>query len=322
MPAVFAHMIAADKAKSTLEAKDLSLPTLVLNRFPQWLQAGAVGPDYPYLHHLTSHDKSDSWADLLHYSNTGEVVRAGVKILQRRYPIEKDTKEFQRALAWLYGYTSHVVLDASIHPVVRAIVGEYKDNPTEHRACEMYMDSFIFKETYGIELDNSEWADYLRALTDHNTGEMDDAVVSLWSEMLEQVYPEVSKNTPPQISSWHKAYLKKIDAADFNIGYGLFRHAASEHGVLYARRDEIKPEDMKKYIEEAKLPDNNMFNNRTWHYKDIFQFGVDNVSKFWISMTSDILEPHEMVLAFLPNWDLDKGTIDLEGKGDATLWVA
>ena len=95
MPAAFAHMIAADNAKRQLERQGLRLPQLVLNSHPQWLQAGTVGPDYPYLHHiLTGNEPSDDWADLLHYVNTGDVVRAGVKILGSQYPQEKDTKEF------------------------------------------------------------------------------------------------------------------------------------------------------------------------------------------------------------------------------------
>jgi hypothetical protein len=102
MPGAFAHMIAADLAKTALEKKKVKLPTLVLNRHPRWLQADAVGPDYPSFHHtLTSHDASDSWADLLHYTKTSDVVRAGIRVLRERYPNDKIKKDFQRALAWL-----------------------------------------------------------------------------------------------------------------------------------------------------------------------------------------------------------------------------
>lgn len=158
MPTAFAHMIAADNAKRQLDKQGLKLPELVLNRHPQWLQAGTVEPDYPYLDHiLTSHEPSDSWADLLHYANTGDVVRAGVKIQGSRYPLEKSAKEFERALAWLYGYASHVVLDSSVRLAVRGIVGEYEQNKTEHRACEMFMDSIIYNDVFGVELDNVQW---------------------------------------------------------------------------------------------------------------------------------------------------------------------
>lgn len=320
MPGAFAHMIAADNAKSVLEARGLKLPTTVLNRHPQWLQAGAVGPDYPYLHHaLTSHDSSDSWADLLHYTNTADVVRAGVNLLRSRYPKEQNQKNFQRALSWLYGYSSHVVLDASIHPVVRAIVGEYEEHKTDHRECEMYMDSYIYKETYGIELNNSEWADYLRGLTDSHTGGMDEAVVSLWKAMLEQVYPiEYAKN-PPQIHEWHKAYVKKLDIADVNLGF--FRHVGGDEGLVYVPSNKIPPVEIAKDIENASIPKNNRFDKITMHYKDIFQFGVENVAHFWSLITTAIEGPGDPLLTALLNWNLDKGTIDPEGVGNATLWV-
>jgi len=320
MPGAFAHMIAADLAKTSMENRRLSFPSLILNRFPQWLQAGAVGPDYPYLHHmLTSHDSSDSWADLLHYTRTGDVVRAGASMLREDFSISKDHSEFQRKAAWFYGYASHVILDASIHPVVRAIVGEYEQNKTEHRTCEMFMDAWIYAETYGVELTNSEWVDYLRSLTDTHTSGMDQPVVKLWESMLEQVYPNEYLVNPPQIHRWHQSYVEKLDASDINVGF--FRHVASEHGLVYVSSNQISAENRKKYIEDALLPTVNQFGKNTMNYGDIFKFGTENVARYWEEITSVIEGAGNPALANLPNWNLDKGTIDPEGLGDATLWV-
>ena len=320
MPAAFAHMIAADDAKRQLEKQGLKLPDLVLNRYPQWLQAGTVGPDYPYLQHiLVNNDLSGSWANLLHYVNTGDVVRAGVKILRSRYPLEKDAKDFQRALAWLYGYASHVVFDSSVHPVVRAIVGEYEQHKTEHRACELFMDSFIHKERYGFELDNSEWVAYMKSLTDNTTGGMDPPVSTLWSAMLKEVYPSDYSTNPPQIDGWQDAYEKNLGIAAHNAIF--FRHAAAEKGVFYELSPDITPEDMKKYVEEARLPAKNRFSRETMHYRDIFQFGADNIAHFWTLITAAVEGTGDPALPEILNWNLDKGTIDKEGTGDATLWV-
>jgi len=320
MPAAFAHMIAADNAKRQLEKQKLKLPQLVLNSQPQWLQAGTVGPDYPYLHHiLTSHDASDRWADLLHYVNTGDVVRAGVKILRSRYPTEKGSKEFERALAWLYGYASHVVFDSSVHPVVRAIVGEYEQNKTEHRACEMFMDSFIYNEVFGVELDNGEWVEYMKDLTDMNTGGMDPSVATLWNAMLKEVHPSDYATNPPQIDAWQQAYAEKLGLADHNAIF--FRHAAAEEGVFYELSTKILPADRTKYIEKALLPKNNRFKLETMHYRDIFQFGADNIARFWTMITAAIEGTGDPALPEMLNWNLDKGTVDPKGVGDATLWV-
>jgi hypothetical protein len=320
MPGAFAHMIAAEEAGRKIEERGLNLPTLAVNRFPQWLQAGAVGPDYPYLHHLlSSHDKSDSWADLLHYTRTGDVIRAGVGRLRQDFLTVGGQSSFLRALAWLYGYASHVVLDASIHPVVRAIVGEYEQNKTEHRACEMYMDSWIYKQTYDVELINTEWADYLRALNDPASGEMDSEVTNLWQSMLEQVYPEEVRSNPPLIKAWHKAYIDKIDAVDLNVGF--FRHAAAQSGIVYIASSDIQTRERRKYIDSPKIPVPNKFGQQTMNYAKVFAMGVENVVRYWVEITHAIEGPGDPLLATLPNWNLDKGTIDEIGDDYATLWA-
>lgn len=320
MPGPFAHMIAADEAGRRIEGKKLNLPILVVNRYPQWLQAGAVGPDYPYLHHLlSSHDKSDDWADLLHYTRTGDVVRAGVARLRQDFQTAGGQSSYLRDLAWLYGYTSHVVLDASIHPVVRATVGEYEQNKTEHRACEMYMDSWIYKQTYDVELINTEWVDYLRALSDTATGEMDNEVVNLWQSMLENVYPQEVRSNPPQIKAWHKAYIDKLDALDFNVGF--FRHAAARNGIVYIASTNIQARENRKYIDSPKIPLPNKFGQKTMRYAKVFAMGVENIVRYWEEVTHAIEGSGDPLLSILPNWNLDKGTIDEIGDDHATLWV-
>jgi len=319
MPAAFAHMIAADKAKRQLERQGLKLPQLVLNQYPQWLQAGTVGPDYPYLHHLLFSHESSSWADLFHYVKSADVVRAGVNILRSQFPGAQDDNNFRRSLSWLYGYASHVVFDASVHPVVRAIVGEYEQNKTEHRACEMYMDSFIYKDYFGIELDNSDWVSYLKALTDSATKGMNAPVATLWHSMLKEVHPSDYSNNPPQIDGWQNAYEEKLSLADHNAIF--FRHAAAEEGLLYELSTAIQPEDMTKYIEKPLLPKPNRFSLDTMHYRDIHQFGAENIARFWTDITAAIEGTGDPTLPGLLNWNLDKGTIDPEGVGDATLWI-
>ena len=319
MPGAFAHMIAADRAKSVLEKQGLHFPTRALNRFPEWLQSGAVGPDYPYLHHaLTSHDPSDNWADRMHYERSGDVVRTGIRYLHGRYAIEKASDRYLRVLAWLFGYASHVMLDASIHPVVRAIVGEYAENKMDHRKCEMYMDSYIFRETYGIDLVNSEWADYLRHLN-YSEGRFDEAVVELWDRILREVYPQEYALNPPQIASWHDAYVNALDKADINVLF--FRHAAADMGLLYIASEDLPPDALDMYIENAALPSNNRFKLPTMHYLKVFELGINNIVQAWTAMAAAIEGKDELDIPLIANWNLDTGTIDPKGNGNATLWA-
>ncbi|OIO61124.1 MAG: hypothetical protein AUJ55_01330 [Proteobacteria bacterium CG1_02_64_396] len=317
MPGAFAHMIAADLAKSRVEGGSPFLAK-ALNRYNEWLQAGAVGPDYPYLHRLIFNDASNRWADLMHYQATGDMVRAGLAELKPRFVAEQNDPLFMRSAAWLFGYASHVVLDASIHPVVRAIVGEYAAHKTEHRACEMVMDSWIYKETYRVELINAEWADFMRALT--VGGGMDPAVATLWRQMLQTVHPAAFNQNPPQIDGWQKGYVTALDAADLNVGF--FRHAAEQKGVVYVPVAVIPGADRTRFIEQAALPKNNRFGKTAMHYRDIHQFGVDRVVRFWGLMEGALKGEGDPELPELLNWNLDTGTlIGKEENGDATLWV-
>lgn len=318
MSGAFAHMIVGEMARQKAEQEGIHTIGRSLFKFPQWMQAGAVGPDYPYLHHLSNHDESDSWADLMHYEKTGDVVRAGAEWLIE-YTGERDSDDFQRAAAWLAGYLSHVVLDASIHPVVRAIVGEYELNAKAHRVCEMYMDSYLFKETYGYELANDEWVDYLRHTTDESGDGMDRSIKEIWSYMLKKTYPDAYAKNTPDFDGWHNGYIRAVDIADNSLI--LFRHVATENGLLYADSTGIPPAEKVTYIEKVKTPVNNRFGVSFMHYKDVISFGVDNIIRYWKHLNAAIDGRGDVSLPELPNWNLDKGTIDPKGEGDATLWV-
>lgn len=318
MPGAFAHMIAAEQARQAAESKGLHSVARSTLKYPQWLQAGTVGPDYPYLHYFyTSHDRSDSWANLMHCTRTGDVVRSGIQWL-KEWNGDRNSRKFERATAWLSGYLSHVVFDASIHPVVRAIVGEYEENTKDHRVCEMYMDSFIFKETIGYDLVNDEWADYLRHTTD-DSGGMDKTIKIIWEYMLKATYPNEYNQNRPDFDGWHTCYVRTIDAADNNSI--LFRHATAENGFLYINSEGIPEKAMTMFIEQAKTPKNNRFGVETMHYRDIFNFGVDNIVQYWTAMNAAIEGNGDISMPTLPNWNLDKGTIDPTGEGDATLWI-
>jgi len=63
------------------------------------------------------------------------------------------------------------------------------------------------------------------------------------------------------------------------------------------------------------------FSQDTMHYRDIIEFGANNVARFWVYITNAIEGTGDPTLPGLLNWNLDKGTIDPQGVGNATLWV-
>jgi len=75
---------------------------------------GAVGPDYPYLSELKNNLlKLHSWADRMHYENTGEFVKHGIANLSKLK--EQNTQQdFEICLSWLCGYVTHLLAQSSI----------------------------------------------------------------------------------------------------------------------------------------------------------------------------------------------------------------
>ena len=110
----------------------------VLDYF-RFCELGAISPDYPYLD--IAHPDACQWADRMHYQKTGDMVKTGIDLIRKL-----DGTAQQKAFAWLLGYTSHVVTDETIHPVVELKVGEYQKNKGRHRICEMHQDAYIFQQ--------------------------------------------------------------------------------------------------------------------------------------------------------------------------------
>ncbi len=117
MAGTFTHWMVVEDALAKLpsDAKGLKLDLLPKKR-PHVL-LGAVSPDLPYLTDPVNDSllKTHSWADRMHYQNTGSFIRHGMENL-----LFRKGDEFNTCYAWLFGYASHVITDAVIHPVVNA----------------------------------------------------------------------------------------------------------------------------------------------------------------------------------------------------------
>jgi hypothetical protein len=141
MPGAYAHLTMVNLAKepARLEKQGFAPEAIVsvLDYF-RFCELGAVSPDYPYLD--VTHSNACPWADRMHYQRTGDMVKAGVELVRKL-----DGASRQKAFSWLLGYTSHVVTDTTIHPVVELKVGEYQKNKGKHRICEMHQDAYIFQ---------------------------------------------------------------------------------------------------------------------------------------------------------------------------------
>ena len=311
MAGTFTHWMVVEEAMdkyNRLSQKHPYFSTILgLNHF---VCLGAVGPDYPYLTELLgSYFKIHSWADRMHYENTGEFVRQGIRNL-----VVLSGDAFSICLAWLCGFATHLVTDSVIHPVVNAIVGPYIFNKTEHRHCELTQDSYIFREIKGIELNYAQYAGLFRMCSDPgDPNKLNPYLAAFWTGTLKASHPAAAQHFDTvDPGAWHKNFLSRISSAANPVP--VFRHFEEEANLAYKRTNEITPDERARFIDRVRLP-----GNRTGAFKtDAFNKAVSAVVDAWSRLFVDIKNGNpDGPVAYLRNWNLDTGVN--EDKPD--YWV-
>jgi len=101
MPGAYAHITLVNQFRDTNRLDRIDgLPTVAKSALFDWFkfcELGAVSPDYPFL--AVGDSDAAEWADLMHYTRTGEIIRAGVKHLRLLHGEPQ-----RKCLAWLLGY--------------------------------------------------------------------------------------------------------------------------------------------------------------------------------------------------------------------------
>lgn len=298
MPGAYAHITLVNLAKETrrLDKVPQFPPKAIgfLNKHSKFCELGAVSPDYPYL--AIMNDNAKKWADLMHYTMTGDLVKSGVHLV-RNLPEE----ERERAFAWLAGYLSHVTVDVTIHPVVELKVGSYVGNEMQHRMCEMHQDAHIYKRLdlgdVGLSehLDSGIWACCVPA----GSGKLDNAVKKLWASMLESVHPGEFAANGPDIDHWHSRFKTMVDkiGEEGNKLWPIARHVAVNCGLTYPSPNQLD----KQFLEGLATPEGNK------HYDEIFNRALENVTKMWTHLAKAVFNGDEGYRAAIGNWNLDTG---------------
>jgi hypothetical protein len=312
MAGTFTHWMVVEEALdkyNRLPQKHPYFSTILgLNHF---VCLGAVGPDYPYLTELLgSYLKTHSWADRMHYENTSEFVRQGIRNL-----LGLSGDALAMCLAWLCGFATHLVTDSVIHPVVNAIVGPYIFNKTEHRHCELTQDSYIFHEIKGIEINYAQYVGLFRMCSDTKdpNNKINPYLSTFWTKTLKASHPAaIDHFDKVDPDAWHKNFLSRIGSASDPIP--VFRHFEEEKDLAYKKTGEITSEERQRFIDKVKLPD-----NRTGAFKtDAFYKAVSAVVDTWGRLLTDIKNGSpDGSVAYLRNWNLDTGVN--EDKPD--YWV-
>jgi len=315
MPGSYAHITLANLAS---EKRRLSR----IDGFPReaidaanlnvnFLELGCISPDYPYLD-ITSGD-SKKWADMMHYTHTCRIIYEGTELI-RRLP-RGLSKE--KCLAWLMGYTAHVVTDMAIHPVVELRVGPYKDNATAHRRCEMHQDAYIFRRigTGMPQVSEHIKATILTCGTSDDPKQLDPDVKKLWEETLRVVHPELFIDDPPDMDKWHRrcySILEKLLPTSSRF-VAFARHVCDGLGFSYPTPGEIE----RGYIENLRVP---APEGKQMNYDAIFDFAIERVQQVWFDVTRQALGYGEVITFRNQEWDLDTGQDKLAKEEKRVFW--
>jgi hypothetical protein len=309
MAGTFTHFVTSDTAKSKRSVIGRELWKLLNGQY-NFLLLGAVSPDLPY---LSFKPGKTNWADVMHYEKTNSVVVGGHDEMKRRWP--NRTKADEASFSWLAGYASHLVADATVHPVVRKIVGDYETHKTEHRACEMTEDSIIFKKYTTAEI---KYANFTTILKYCKESEDFHTVMEFWKQLLLKAYPEKGETPAPPL--WVTTYSEAIDFAEGDSGVAaLFRHIGLGETLIYRTSTEITEEhqdEYSKYYTRVLLPSGSEANFE----KDVAQKTITNIATAWKAMYES-LNTGSSITEIIKNWNLDTGEDMDSPNKEQTYWA-
>jgi len=305
MPGAYAHLTMTALLNSPnalaglggLSKQDLG-PLLMYSKF---FELGAISPDYPYLSVVSSSAKA--WAEAMHHQHTGDRLKAGIQFVQKMSGPEK-----YKALAWLLGFTSHIIADVTVHPVVGLKVGPYEGNEKAHRTCEMHQDVFIYtKMDVGSIYSGNFLKDGIAACTaPNNLDRLDPTICKVWRYMLKTADGELYQKNRPKFHEWHRWFKSLLATSAPGRFFAWSRHMAIGDSLLYPVTPDVS------YIENMQTPDGDSMS-----YLRIFQKAQDNVREYWAIVARACLVGDEAELPRIKNWSLDTGK---DEGGTLTFW--
>ena len=243
----------------------------------------------------------------MHYIRPSDFVRFGIKrLLQMPF----NTGQTRAAIAWLFGYTAHLVADYTIHPIVAARVGPYsnKKNRANHRRCEFDEDAYIFFKLTGDEVLNTDFLEFTglaECSVGGNTHKLNTTIIDFWKSCLQE-YPHAktrefvrlpAMSLTPNI--WYATYVNVMENfATKDSAFVLWL------GCAYKKAVDVEP----SYIENLVVPGS----SKTIGYAELFEKTRQNRLQAWTGIARALKEEN-VALFDLRNGNLDTGQ-DEAGK--------
>jgi hypothetical protein len=308
MPGQLVHLALIDSLLTTGVLNSISTltPSIrdALNSFQPFCRLGAVSPDCAS---VVGQDDATGWSNIMHYVRPADFVRYAMPEIWKMHFNASDTKA---CIAWLFGYTAHLVADDTIHPVVAALVGPYaiKKNRRPHRLCEFNQDVYIFFKLNQKEVSE---IDFLQATglkecsRDGDLHRLSPAILDLWTSTLQQYPREETKRYVrlPKLSlnpnCWFATYLNVME--NFATKGSIF---AKLFGCAYMKADKVDP----RYIQDLPTPKP----PATIPYDVLYEKTRQNLIQAWREL-AEALEKDDVSRFTLANANLDTGA-DQTGK--------
>jgi hypothetical protein len=294
MPGGYAHLYLVNKITDRIGL----LPGLLQHSFTKYFhfcELGSVSPDMPYL--ALGQSGQQAWADTMHYERTFGLV----KVASRE--VSKLAGEMQlKCIAWLLGYSSHLVMDGTVHPVVELKVGPYAQNKTAHRRCELNQDAYIFpKLGYGQPGEAEVMDSGLKLCHDPGNPEaLDKDLLQLWQGILQKVHPAQFNRDRPDPDLWFRKYVKMMDKV-VEEGYRLIPLARHIMVDLLAATLPDMVDAEKEFYENLKTPEG------LRDYEQVIDLALSNLMKAWEAIGADVVNHLNHQLAAIPDFNLDTG---------------
>ena len=181
-----------------------------------------------------------SWADLLHFNRSGDVLLA---FLEHTAHIPSPALRSQ-ALAFAMGYLSHIATDIALNPCINAVAGAYHSNDLPgmlvplgmHFYVELCLDEYIACTYFDRPLYSwihQPWDQYIEpvALACADPSSLSAQVLDLFTDAAEEVYGL----TEEQSKNFRQDYLVGLQRLrSYLAGSGVFRFLT--FNVLTRRR--------------------------------------------------------------------------------------
>ncbi len=304
MPGAYAHIAMARSlgTRNTLLFQH-NIPNeisqIILEK-PEYIEMGAVSPDYPYLAH------QNLWADNMHYIANGSLIKQGIRMLAQE-DIQADAT--RKKVAWLLGFAAHVIADITVHPIVAGVVGPYEGNERAHRECEVNQDAYAFaKMNWGELCDVDCFETGIQQCCDQADNLLPE-IVEFWQCLLKMDCPTEYGATPPHINRWHLGYTNLMDNfAEEANRFSILAPFVVHFGLACPYSDNVQT----KYISKLLTPTGTYMN-----YDNIFNYSVSNIGQMWKTIACGMLGLDTEYEAKITKWNLDTGIND---SGQLEYW--